>query len=569
MRSLSILCPLLLTLFPHLGQAAQTPSTSPSAAKESAYVEGSVLRLDTDEPIKKATVTLQSRTTGGFSVFYVTDEQGHFLFENVPPGSYDLQASRNGYVDAEYGQKKPGAPGAILTLASGQRVTDLIFKLAHTAAISGHVFDEDGEPIVKAAVITYRASKRQGREQENSDEPILTNDLGEFRIFGLAPGRYYIAVNYRREEPFQRNAPAPNQKLNTGYLPSYYPDTSDPAKAQAISVGPGDEIRSVDFFLRATHLVTVRGRVINAISGNSTGTGRISLNPQSPGLTQALQGLDDNFLLKDGSFVLRNVPPGSYDLTASYRSSESDDWHIARRQLEVGNSDVEGVTITISRGTDIPGRLMWESVPARDPGDLRIRLQALGEEQLYFAESTVRQDGTFHLKNVPEGSYRPVVYLDSREENFFLKSARYGTATVTDAGFTVQIGADASLELTLSSHPAQLSGVVLDADSVLAAGATVVLIPDPPHRGIVELYKSTTTDQNGRFFMAGLTPGDYELFGWDSVGESEEEYGADWFDPEWLKPYETKGESVHLEEADQKSIDLKLIETRADSAASN
>jgi len=567
MRSLPILCLLLFTSFPPLGQSAQTSTTTPASEKESATIAGHVLRLDTGEPLKKARVTLRSHPGEEFSVFALTDEQGRFLFEDTPPGSYDLEVSRDGYVDAIYGQKRIGGSGAILTLTSGQRMNDLVFKLAHTAAISGHVFDEDGEPIAKATVITYRASKRLGKERENGEDPILTNDLGEFRIFDLAPGRYYIAVNYRREYPFHRDAPAPNQKLYTGYLPSYYPNTGDPAKAQAISVGPGDEIRPMDFFLRASRFVTVRGRVICDLPGNLAASGRVSLNPQGPGLAQALQGLEDNFRPKNGSFVIRNVPPGTYDLTASYNGSESGDWHLARRQLEVGNSDLDGVTITISRGVDIFGRLRWEGTPPSDLGNLYIGLEPLGESQPLFSRPAIKPDGTFQFKNVAEGSYRPVVRLYGAAVNFFLKSARFGSTAISDAGFTVQPGTDLSLELTMSSRVARLSGVVLDANSLPAAGATVVLIPDPPHRGVVWQYKSTTTDQNGKFYMSGLTPGDYKVFSWDFVDESEEGYDADWFDPEWLKPYEIKGESVHLEESGQQSVHLALIETRVDSSA--
>ena len=136
MRSLPILSLLLFTSFPSYGQSAQPTITSPGSDKKSATVAGNVFRLDTGEPLKKARVTLRGHADEEFSVFSLTDEQGHFLFEDVPPGSYDLQVSRNGYVDAEYGQKKPGGPGAILTLTSGQSTTDLVFKLAHTAAIS-------------------------------------------------------------------------------------------------------------------------------------------------------------------------------------------------------------------------------------------------------------------------------------------------------------------------------------------------------------------------------------------------------------------------------------------------
>jgi hypothetical protein len=402
----------------------------------------------------------------------------------------------------------------------------------------------------------------------NDYDAVLTNDLGEYRIFGLAAGRYYLAVSYRIEEPMRPAAPAPKQKLDTGYLPSYYQNTADRAKAQAISVGPGDEIRSLDLLLRASHLVSVRGRVINAIPTAPGIAGSVSLEPRGPGLAEAVQGFDDSFQIKDGNFAIRNVPPGSYYLYASWSERESGEWHRARRELEVGNSDVEGVSITISRGVDVSGRITWEDTPSSDFDHLRVDLRPLEQDSIGIPGQPVKPDGTFRFRNVPEGSYRPVVHLFGPQDTFYLKSTRYGTTTVADTGFAVQPGADQTLELTMSSRPAKLDGVVLDADSLPAFGVTVVIIPDPPNRKVEEKYKSATTDQNGKFALAGITPGDYKVFSWDSVEESGW-FNADWYDSEWLKPYENKGESVHLEESDQKSINLKLIEIRGDSPAAN
>lgn len=567
MRSLLILCIFLFGILPTLAQSRQSPSPAPN--KENATVAGNVVRLDTGEPLRKAKVILQSHTADGFTDFCLTDEQGHFLLENVPAGSYSLEVSRNGYLEADYGQKKPGVPGAILTINAGQRMTDLVFKLARAAAISGHVFDEDGEAVPKAEVIAYRASKKSGKEQRNNYEPVSTNDLGEFRIYDLLPGRYYLAVNYRSQEHVRLRSELAKQKLNLGYPPMFYPNTTDPARAQALSVGPGDEIRSVDFLLRPSHLVSVSGRVMNTFPANSPASGTVSLYPRGSGLMDAAQELSDTFQLKDGTFVIRNVPPGAYDLFASWVDRDSRDWHRAKRQLDVGNTDVEGITITISRGVDISGHLTWDGSPGGDSQDLIVILQPLEENEIGFRPQMVKSDGTFQLKNVPEGTYRPVVHTRGREGNYFLKSARYGTATITDAGLTIQPGAELPLELTMSSRAALLRGVVLNADSLPAVDAAVVLIPDPPQREVKNRYKSVTTDQNGKFSMTGITPGDYKLFSWDSSEESEEQYGEDWFDPDWLKPFETKGESVHLEEADEKSVNLTLIETRSDSPASN
>ena len=230
-------------------------------------------------------------------------------------------------------------------------MTDLVFKLARTAVISGHVSDEDGEPVPQAEVMTYRASKKPGNEERNDDQ-VTTNDLGEFRVFDLSPGRYYIAINYRREGP-HRMSTAPESKPEPGYLPSYYPNTTDTSKAEAISVGPGDEIRGVAF-LRPSHMVTVSGRVISAQAVAPSAWGTISLRPRGSGLAQALHGINDNFQMKDGNFVIPNVPPGSYVLAANWMDRETREMHTARRQLDVGNSDLEGVTLMISRALIFP-----------------------------------------------------------------------------------------------------------------------------------------------------------------------------------------------------------------------
>ena len=305
MRFLPVLCVLLLASVHSFCQSVPvTPTTSPAPSKEAGTISGTVFRADTGEPLKKARVTLDDRGAETVYVVYVTDEQGHFAFEDVPPGSYHLNVSRNGFVDAEYGQTRPGAAGAVLTLAAGQSMTDLVFKLARAGAISGHVFDEDGEPVAKASIIFYRASKRSGKEQRNDDQPVLTNDLGAYRIFDLAPGRYYVAVNYRSEDWLPHPSPAANQKIDTGYLPSYYANTTDSARAQAISVGPGDEIGSVDFFLRPSLVVTVSGKVINTTAMPPNSSGRVRLEPRGSGLVDAVQNLSDDFRGKDGSFTI-------------------------------------------------------------------------------------------------------------------------------------------------------------------------------------------------------------------------------------------------------------------------
>jgi protocatechuate 3,4-dioxygenase beta subunit len=566
MRSVFILSLLLLDSASSVCQPVpQSSSERIDVPKENATVAGSVFRIDNGEPLKKARVNLQTHTTGAFSDFFLTDEQGHFLFDNVPPGSYELQVSRNGFVDAQYGQKKPGAPGAIFTLVSGQRITDLVFKLARAASLSGHVFDEDGEPISRAEVIAYRASGHSGTEQRAGDDRMFTNDLGEFRVFDLAPGRYFLAVNYRIQDHSGLTSKEERQRFNPGYLPTYYPNTTDPGKAQAISVSPGDEIRSIDFMLRPAHLVTVSGKVITNIptpSGANAG-GAVRLEPCNPGLADASPELYD-FQHKDGSFSIHNVPPGSYELVANWQDPPGQEWHRVARPLDVGSYDIENVVLIISRGVDIAGHVIWEGSAPSDSA-VMLHLQAVDEREFLIQPQRIKADGTFQFKGVPEGTYRIELLEQGPTGNFYLKAARYGSASVVDVDFPVQPGTDAYLEVILSSRAAQVRGMVANSDSVPAVGAKVVIIPDPPHRDQKYRYLSATTDQNGSFSMTGISPGDYKLFSWDSVEESESRYGEDWFDLNWLKPYETEGQSLHFEEGDQRSINLKLIESKTDS----
>jgi len=143
-------CLLLCLLFSSALYLCQTTAPSPATPDSGlpfATVSGSVVRLDTGQPLKKAVITLENRSAAANSAYDVTDERGHFSVQKVVPGSYRLVVSRNGFVDAEYGQKRVGGSGAVLTLSAGQRMTELVFKLACTAALSGHVYDEDGEPV--------------------------------------------------------------------------------------------------------------------------------------------------------------------------------------------------------------------------------------------------------------------------------------------------------------------------------------------------------------------------------------------------------------------------------------
>jgi hypothetical protein len=512
------------------------------------------VRLDTGEPLKKATVILWYRDGGEHSAFDVTDDQGHFQFDDLPPGSYGLTISRNGYAQVVYGQKKLGDPGAVLSLSAGQKMADLLFRLRRTATITGRVFDEDGEPIPDADVRAFQAFRRRGKREFGAVKGTSTNDLGEYRLFGLNPGRYYVGVSNQLSPNLSGLARSSPQTRNEGYLPTFYPNASDPLKAQTIMVNAGDEIPSVDIMMKPSHFVTVGGKVSSTIPGWQAANTTVTLIPRDYVLSETIRGLTTQPRNKDGGFEIRYVPPGSYYVTTWWREEERNEHYSTRRELEVGNSDMEGITLTISRGVDVGGHITWEGMPPREVQSIRVALRALDESHLLsgIPDYKVKSDGSFVIKNVPEGVYAPQVFTGSWDS--FLKSVRYGTSNVTDSGFAVHPGSDASLELIMSSRAARVEGVVVNADSLPAAGVYVVLIPDVQHRDDNRKYGLETTDQNGKFTLRGIIPGSYTVFCWDSAED------FDWYDPDMVKPYEGRGIAVSVTEGDHKSVQLTVIE---------
>lgn len=551
MRLTPIACFLLILTSQAAAQVPQPTDSAKAPNNAKCKVAGTVVRQDTGEPLKKATVVLRSNENIEKSAFAITDGLGHFEFDNVDPGSYRLAVSHNGYLDSQYGQKKPGDPGANLSLAPGQRMTELVFKLLRSASISGHVMDEDGEPLANVSVKAYQASNRRGKRELGAVAGASTNDVGEYRIFDLRPGRYFIRATYQSRKNLMGISPSSPQISKEDYPPTFYPNTADPMQAGTITTKAGDEVPAVDFILKPSRVVTVTGKVFNTLATQPDFNVSVSLIPRGAiivGDDATLQGETWN---RKGGFVIRDVFPGSYILAAWWSNNQE---HLsARRELEVGDSDVEGVNLTITRGVYVHGHLAWEEKPPSEVQSPEVALQALDESTYNSGAQDAKADGSFVIKNVSEGVYRPQVFTGSWD--CFVKSARYGTADVTDGGLAVRAGTDATLELKISCRAARIEGVALTGDSLPAAGVYIVAIPDAPFRNQEWKYRVEVTDQNGRFLLRGILPGTYRIFSWASADD------FDWYDPEQLKPYESRGVSIELKEGDRKTVQLTVIET--------
>jgi hypothetical protein len=549
-------CLVLCCLLSSVSVLAQTPpqiAVAPRPAQERCTISGTVVRLATSEPLKSAYIRLALQgERGGAPLGATTDASGKFALTNIEPGRYRLTVARNGYVTQEYGQRSPSAPGAILALSSGQKIQDLLFRLVPAAVISGRIQDEDGEPLPWVQVLALREAYLNGKRELASEATVSTNDLGEYRLFNLRPGRYFVRASYQpgvSMTGYMQFMSVPAESSG-GYAPTYYPGTNDPANARTITVKAGEEARSVDFILRQVPVFEVRGRVFNAVTGRPGEDVSLELVPRVRRLTWKFSNVATS-VDKQGSFEIRGVVSGSYNLIASW--SDEGKSYMARQPVEVVATDVEGLQVTITPGVAVNGHVSWDGKPSLSERELHIYL--ISTEDGYFGEqANVQADGSFTYKNIPEGTYR--IYSWGGAEDCFLKSARYGSTDALSGGFALRRASDATLEVTLSSRGARVDGVVKNSDELPAPGVWVALVPDQARRVQERLDKSATTDQYGRFVLRGIAPGEYKLFSWDEV-----ERGA-WQDPDFLQPFEDKGQKVRLELGGREVVELKLIETK-------
>jgi len=539
------------------GASSNRPSAPAPAAAEPlrpdqlCAIHGKVLNAATGEPLRKANLVLQSTEaprSGGMPASYTsaTDAGGQFRMIDLEPGKYRLMVNRNGYVNMNYGAKAPTRPGTTLTLEQGQKMGPLEFHLTPHGVIAGRIVDEDGEPLAQVQVMPMRYRYGPQGKQLMPTGGSGTNDLGEYRIFGLAPGKYYLSATHRGGGMFSEMAAdrSGNSGPEEGYVATYYPGTTDPATATPVEVGPGAEVRGVDLTIAKGRTFRIRGRVIN--NTTAQGTPMVMLEPEvmffSPRPHNTVARGPNN------QFELRGVPAGSYTLAAMVNESGRN--MAARQKIEVGNQNLENVTLTITPGQELSGEVTVEGSEKPQMTGWRLWLRPAEQGRfMYGSESggQVKADGGFTLNNVNPG--RLHVNLTGLPDGYFVKSVRSGDQDLPDNVLDTTGGAAGALRIIVSGKAGQIDGAVSG-----AAGATVVLIPEDPKRSEqFQNIKMVNTDQHGRFSLKSIEPGDYKLYAWEDV-----EPGS-WMDPDFMKPLASKGKAITIREGSRETAQVVAI----------
>lgn len=550
-RAYSLLLSLAL-LKAAFAQTPPNPTVQPKTDEETCTVSGTVFRKADGVPLKNALVQLLMDNDRDHAIATRSTLDGKFLLQNLPCEKYSMMVSRNGYVTSKYGQKKPSDPGTRFSLRPGQKMEGLVFYLDRAAVITGRVFDEDGEPMPGVTVTTLRQGFLQGRKRLWPAAVATTNDLGEYRVYGLQAGRYYLkaephtwgrVVGEKQYSGSEKSAP------ERAYKGLCYPGTTDLSKASTVQVREAEEAPSIDFLMKEVPVVRLRGRIVSVLPkiGNRNYFD-VQVNPRNQLEASFGWSYSSERVRSDGSFEVPDVIPGEYTITATQFGEDRNS--ATQMDLDVGSTDINDLLLVIGGGFEVHGTVIWEGKPSVEKDGLAVSAVPPGFDfyQGQGGHSSVDKNSQFVWKDMPEGQYQVDIF--GMGKDVYVKEIKAGENRAEGNVIKLNKGT-AEVQITLSSRGARLQGMVITEENLPAPGVWTVAIAE--NAWIGKRAWAATTDQNGHYELRGLPPGKYKLYSWQDIEESS------WDDPDVVKPYEDKGTPIELQDGDSKTADQTLI----------
>jgi hypothetical protein len=531
---------------PATGQAPQRDR--PVAKTGTGAIKGRIVAADSGTPIRRAKVSLEtgnpleSRGT-------TTDLDGRYEFTELAAGQYRVSASKGIYVPFDYGQRKPFERGKPIDLADGQVAEKIDIALPRGGVISGVLLDDVGDPAAGVRVTVMRQQYREGkRGLVGIGRPVETNDTGQYRIYGLPSGSYFVGAL-----PSTPNTAIPLLSAPSG-APTYYPGTLSEVEAQRVTVQPAQERTLPDFTLVPSRMVKVTGTATNATGGPVQMVMIMSTSQMSAG--NAMPGMGMGTVKPDGSFQLTNVAPGEYALMA-ISNAGSGDQEITTMPLTVAGEDVTGVTLHTTAGFRATGQILFEQgTPPAGLTASGLTLMAVPASQFVItgtmARAAIRDDWTFEIKGL--AGLRQFRFSQGLPSGWMIQSVFYGRTDITDKPLEVTEDLERIL-ITLTNRPARVSGSVTDDRGKPLTSCAIVIFPDETTLGppaSTRYLRSLRPGDDGKFKSENLPAATYLVVAIESLDPGDEN------DPELLEQLRALATRVTLGWGDAKDVQLKL-----------
>ena len=350
-----------------------------------------------------------------------TDDRGIYRIFGLAAGRYKVSVGENAgrsaslrsgyYQRTYYPDTTDASKASIVELGEGGEAKNIDITVAgrsRTYSVSGRVIDaENGQPI---AGVNYSFGVLQQNQTQSFIAGLVsntspTNSKGEFRLEGIAPGRYAVQAGSGSFMP-------------SGNQPAIY---SEPLPFEIT------DSDVTDLEIKAQHGQTISGTVITdgisdkkALAGVSQLIVIANVEPR-PNTIQTFNRSRTAAIAEDGTFQIENLQPGTVTLNVGSFSSSyargytaqrivAADRELPNRKLELApGQNVSGVRIYVTYGTGVvKGEVRIEGGTL--PSDVMLMVVLMREGQ---GSRTGNPDvrGRFMITGVAAGTYDAVLQI--------------------------------------------------------------------------------------------------------------------------------------------------------------
>jgi hypothetical protein len=567
-----------------LHTAAAAPVQPAAQVVVRTTVAGVTVRSDASEPVTFVTLKLvpldnpgtpSPTGRGGASpsgnLQVTSDAIGQFQFNGVLPGRYAISAEREGYVPVD--QFLPGlrqSAQSILTITAGSKVDGLVVTMTPVPTISGTVYNPLGQRLAGVTVSAYRVQYTPYGRQLVRIASVLSHERGEYRLFRLAPGYYYVSASYsdRALRPWKSLLElSPNlTSLDDGYSTVYYPGEMQVANAKVVNLYNGAVVNA-DIGFKETRYFRLSVKVLLPAPKEKVPPLRntkLAIFPVGTDLGSA-----QDFVVQGSgtSFSVDHLAEGEYVLAAlaDFRDDEGNTYSgIVSDTLPVRLIDNAEVTIAAMYPFVLPGTVTGP-LNAANSGGAKIQLVRVDPWANQTFTANVPANGQFTFLGVGPGTYD--VFVQGMPRNAYLQQAGFSYADRRlsqiriDANLpprsvhddTQLLTSDALLMASINIGGLALSGRVVDDKGGAVAGTEIVLVPtDPALRFRRDRYGITYSDASGAFQLSGIIPGSYTAYAFERIEPDI------YFDSEFNAQISSKGTLVNVGSGLNRPLDRPL-----------
>jgi hypothetical protein len=518
------------------------------AAPAASTISGRVTEAGSGRPLPRILVTLVA-AAGNDVAETLTDDDGRYRFMGVGAGRYAVSAGpgehRADHLRQWFGEKGPAPrwgqpPRYPLDIADGRDIDDVDIAMPIALGIEGRILSPWEEGMANVPVVAMRPDGSRA-----TDNPAYSDDLGNYRLFGLAPGRYRVCADPARRVQDDEETALP-------FVKTCYPSATSGAAAADVTLTSSD-VSGIDVRVQRTGGRTVTGTVVDAAGMPANGAMVWASSVEE-------FNRSGSATVRDGAFSIAGLLPGAYMLRAVVGGQWPGETNPASREREMGFLDVDlsavdatGVALALSKAVKVRGRVLFDGGPPSPSQVSRLLVRASPLFSLFFdpASAPVRDDATFEL---PEIFPLPVVAsVQGLPNGWAVKSVRVSgrDVTYTPANLTA---AGNLIDVTITNRLARPVVRVKDAEGQPVTNARVLALPAAAKTGetgfgAIDVRRSP----DGDIMLAPLPAGEYLL-----VALSVDESNLVFFDRSRIAALAQIGTMVTLKEGESPRIDLRL-----------